>query len=528
MKFQSSFIKTFKHIGNSSAALIHRDDGKIEKKDIDSVSFDFMSEEEIKNWSVVEITSYKFTGINTLFDPKMGPTNFTDNCTTCGQNSKTCPGHCGRIVLPRKVPHPLRLKLITQFLSLFCHNCYHLVISDEKMQLTGISSKSSDVKFRALLTERENCNTCPQCSMLLPSYSFDDDCKIYMKYKAKNSVMQIEKIDKIFGNIPPCDIKLIGLDEHRVHPSNFLISSLLVLPPCARPPVRNDAGQNHDDLTYKYIEILKHIEAYNKQTNSFERNKSYDSICFNIKTYMDNSKGKAKNQGQKRVIKCIKKRMTSKTGLIRGNLQGKRVNFCARSVISPEVNGWVDELVVPEKFAKNLTFPVKVNKINLKKCQTMLNENKVSTVIRDGKQIFIQYKCFTKGFELRDNDIIKRTLPDGTVRDIHVYGEEKPELVQGDSVMRYNVVYKNVEPKRKKEDFILREGDTIERYLQDGDWTLFNRQPTLWKYSMRAFRVKIRPGKTFRFNLACTASYNADFDKSLSKTGGLKRLQPPS
>lgn len=505
--------KVFRHIGNSLSSLRKKDEEKVEKRDIDYITFDFMSEKEIKDWSVVEITSTKLSGMNTLFDPKMGPVTLNDNCETCHQSSKVCPGHCGRITMPRKVPHPLRLKLITQYLSLFCYNCYRLVVLEEKMQLANIHNKTGENKFKALLTERDNSNTCPHCSFMLPTFSFDDDCKIYIKYKQKSSLVSIEKIDTIFGNIPPCDIAKIGFNPERVHPSNLLIKSLLVLPPCARPPVRNDTGQNHDDLTYKYQEILKHIEAYNKTSNAFEKNKSYDSICFNIKTYMDNSKGKSKNQGQKRVIKCIKKRMTSKTGLIRGNLQGKRVNFCARSVISPEANGWVDELVVPEKFAKNITFPVKVNAINIKKCQQLVDENKVNSVTRDGKQIFIQYKCFTKGFELRDNDIIKRPLPDGSIQDIFVYGtEDKPELKSGDSVLRYNHLYKNVEAKKKKEDFILQEGDVIERFLQDGDWTLFNRQPTLWKYSMRAFKIKIRPGKTFRFNLACTQSFNADFD----------------
>ena len=504
------YLRVFKHIGQ---AMRQREDVPVEKREIDHIQFDFMSEKEIKDWSVVEITSNKWNGLNSLFDPRMGPINLNDECATCNQSSKLCPGHCGHIVLPRKVPHPMRLKLITEYLTLFCYTCHRLVILEGKMKLVNIHTKTGDAKFRALLQERENQSTCPHCSSILPSFSFDDECKIFIKYKSKVSIVHVEKMDEIFGNIPPCDIALIGMDPDKVHPSNLLISNLLVLPPCARPPVRNDTGQNHDDLTHKYQEILKYIEAWHKTSKSFERNKFYDNICFNIKTYMDNSKGKAKNQGAKRVIKCIKKRMTSKTGLIRGNLQGKRVNFCARTVISPEAWGWCDELVVPEHFAKNITFPVTVNKLNLEKCQTLVDQNKVSSVIRDGKQIFISYKCYTKGFELRDNDIIRRPQPDGTTMDIHVFGQsEKPMLQPGDSVVRYNQVYTNVEPKKKREDYILREGDVIERFLQDGDWTLFNRQPTLWKYSMRAFKVKIRPGRTFRFNLACTASFNADFD----------------
>ena len=46
----------------------------------------------------------------------------------------------------------------------------------------------------------------------------------------------------------------------------------------------------------------------------------------------------------------------------------------------------------------------------------------------------------------------------------------------------------------------------------DNDILLLNRQPTLHRGSMIAQRIKIRPGKTIRMNLAVTSSYNADFD----------------
>ena len=43
-------------------------------------------------------------------------------------------------------------------------------------------------------------------------------------------------------------------------------------------------------------------------------------------------------------------------------------------------------------------------------------------------------------------------------------------------------------------------GDIVERHLRDGDVVIFNRQPSLHRLSMMGFRVKIRPGKTLRFN----------------------------
>ena len=46
----------------------------------------------------------------------------------------------------------------------------------------------------------------------------------------------------------------------------------------------------------------------------------------------------------------------------------------------------------------------------------------------------------------------------------------------------------------------------------DGDVVLFNRQPSLHRMSIMAHRVRVMPGRTFRFNLCVCAPYNADFD----------------
>ena len=51
-----------------------------------------------------------------------------------------------------------------------------------------------------------------------------------------------------------------------------------------------------------------------------------------------------------------------------------------------------------------------------------------------------------------------------------------------------------------------------ERCLQDGDFVLFNRQPTLHRMSMMGHRVRILPYSTFRLNLSVCTPYNADFD----------------
>lgn len=55
-------------------------------------------------------------------------------------------------------------------------------------------------------------------------------------------------------------------------------------------------------------------------------------------------------------------------------------------------------------------------------------------------------------------------------------------------------------------------GYIVERHLKDGDYVLFNRQPSLHKMSMMCHRIRLMPYSTFRLNLSVTPPYNADFD----------------
>jgi DNA-directed RNA polymerase beta' subunit len=57
----------------------------------------------------------------------------------------------------------------------------------------------------------------------------------------------------------------------------------------------------------------------------------------------------------------------------------------------------------------------------------------------------------------------------------------------------------------------LENGDVVHRHMMDGDAVLFNRQPSLHRCSM-CHSENHEEGDTFRFNVAVTKPYNADFD----------------
>lgn len=65
---------------------------------------------------------------------------------------------------------------------------------------------------------------------------------------------------------------------------------------------------------------------------------------------------------------------------------------------------------------------------------------------------------------------------------------------------------------KKGGEVALEVGYRVERHMQDGDYVLFNRQPSLHKMSIMGHRVRVLPYSTFRLNLSVTSPYNADFD----------------
>ena len=134
------------------ALQISNDPVVIPTAEIDSLQFTFMPTKEILEWSVMEVTSSKTTGgNNSIADLRLGPSNPNESCATCNQKWKICPGHFGHISLPVKVPHPLRMKNIAEFLNVFCWKCARFVMTPDQMKLCEMYEKKGEARFRAIL-----------------------------------------------------------------------------------------------------------------------------------------------------------------------------------------------------------------------------------------------------------------------------------------------------------------------------------------------------------------------------------------
>ena len=174
----------------------------------------------------------------------------------------------------------------------------------------------------------------------------------------------------------------------------------------------------------------------------------------------------------------IKQRLEKKEGLFRKNMMGKRVNFAARSVISPDPNIETNEIGVPLVFAKKLTYPEPV---------TNHNFYELKEAVQNGVDRW-------PGAAAIENE-------NGQVINLRTKNREERQALANQLLAPSNISANGARNKK------------VHRHLNKGDIVLMNRQPTLHKPSMMAHRVRVLPGeKTIRMHYANCNTYNADFD----------------
>jgi len=137
-----------------------------------------------------------------------------------------------------------------------------------------------------------------------------------------------------------------------------------------------DGGVIHqkDDLTYQYGSIIKANNFLSKNNDKVAHIQDQATLILqhHVTCLFDNTlpgmprarhSGGAGGVGGKK-IKSISERLKGKEGRVRGNLMGKRVDFSARSVITPDPSLQLNQLGVPTSIARHLTFPETVNDRN--------------------------------------------------------------------------------------------------------------------------------------------------------------------
>lgn len=183
----------------------------------------------------------------------------------------------------------------------------------------------------------------------------------------------------------------------------MIINYLAVCPPQVRPSVSFDSTlRSEDDLTYQYVQILKANSILKKQEEQGAAGhiiaETAILLQFYVATLMHNELSSAQSTHKNgRPIKALSTRLKGKEGRIRGNLMGKRVDFSARSVITPDPNLSLDELGVPTSIAMNLTVPEYVTSHNIESLRVLVEKGPLEWpgakyLIRDdGVRIDLRY-----------------------------------------------------------------------------------------------------------------------------------------
>ncbi len=474
----------------------------IDIETVKGIQFSVLSPDEILKRSVCEITKTDtYTGnepvINGLFDIRMGAIELNRLCGTCGLKASLCPNHMGHIVLETPLYHIMFYDTVRKLLKCMCFNCSKLFVSHNtenkefKEEITRIKNIKNNLKrFDAYVKfvsgiqtkiKSDGCgfDGCVGCNSELHTNVKKSPFKLSLEYtnneKVKSEVdITPEQVLRVFKRISNEDMELLGFNPIWSRPEWLISTVLPVPPPAVRPSIIEENGQRReDDLTHKLSDIVKFNLLYKEKkekasTNAEVLKNSALILQYHVFTFLNNSIPgiSAALQRNGRKMKSVSDRLRKKDGRIRGNLNAKRVDQSARSVITPDPYISVDQLGVPIKVAMNLTFPEIVNQLNI---------DKVRNLILNG--------------------------PDNWPGAKYIHKSGKDGIIINIKYCNLGDIADNLEI-----------GDIVHRHVMDDDYVLFNRQPSLHKMSMMCHRVKVMPFKTFRLNVLDTPPYNADFD----------------
>jgi DNA-directed RNA polymerase I subunit RPA1 len=284
------------------------------------------------------------------------------------------------------------------------------------------------------------------------------------------------------------------VESSKIFADGFFIHHLLVPPNKYRPEAKTSDGQlteNEQNALFKKIlgqcSIMNQIrrEIGGAPAASSFRRRDYNDfqnawvgLQDAVNSLIDSDRNPIQGRGNATTEEGIKQKLEKKEGLFRMNMMGKRVNFAARSVISPDPNIETNEIGVPPVFAKKLTYPEPVTNHNF----------------YDLKEAVLNGVDKWPGAAAIENE-------NGQVINLRTKNIEERQALANQLLAPSNTSFTGAKNKK------------VHRHLNNGDIVLMNRQPTLHKPSIMGHRARVLPGeKTIRMHYANCNTYNADFD----------------
>ncbi len=454
-------------------------------KKIDAVEFGLLSPDDIRKMSVAQIVvadTYDEDGYpisSGIMDPRLGVIDPGQRCRTCGNRVGNCPGHFGHIELARPVMHEGYAKVIHKVLRATCRQCNRLLLSEDEIdEFEQLFKRYPEMGERTAVLSKEilkraaKAKSCPHCGAEQLKLKLEKPTSIYEVGESGSVRLTPIDIRERLENISDREYRLMGINPDAARLEWAILTVLPVPPVTVRPSITLESGvRSEDDLSHKLIDIIRINQRLRENLDAGAPalivEDLWELLQYHVTTYFDNGVSgipPARHRSG-RALRTLAQRLKGKEGRFRSNLSGKRVDFSARTVISPDPNLSMNEVGVPEQIAKILTIPQRVTEWNMEEMKALVIRGPerhpgANYLIRtDGRRVDLRF--------VKDRTIIAETIEPGFI---------------------------------------------VERHLSDGDIVLFNRQPSLHRMSIMAHEVRVMPYRTFRLSLYVCPPYNADFD----------------
>lgn len=462
-KFITTAEKVLRNIANDKA------EKELPLASIKQVTFSVFEKEIIKRLSVCQINNLNSAADpnNSLSDPRMGTIESYHLCATCGRSNDSCPGHLAIMPLSADYIHPFYRQDTIKVLSCFCHTCNKLLISEQSIKDNGFDNLKGEKKLKAIYeySKKLNCSN-PDCAAKpvfkdrKPSESGVYDRSVPYIIKTKDvqidSFMSVKSIKYKLDTISDKDAKILGFTIN--HPRNFIIDYLPIIPLNDRPYNQTEKLERKDhDITKTYREILQKVLESLHYENEDKQEECYKEVLRYYSLLIKNSNNDSISR--KDPPKSITEMLQNKEGLIRNHMMGKRCDYTGRTVLGSNRNLNFGYIALPER----------MRAITLPEIITPYNRARIIDMAKKGQ---ISYFCPRRGNLA--NCKIKFNL-DNHLKELSI-------------------------------------GDRVDRCVMEGDYVLFNRQPTLHRHSLLGYNITFQDKLSIGLHLSSTNGHNADFD----------------
>ena len=416
----------------------------------------------------IRVTNLNFNGIGSINDPRMGVVSLNYSCQYCSQID--CPGHYGLIEFRHPIYNPAFIREVVSVLTCVCNDCGGLLITEDLMRQQGFMRLSYDkrlAEMEAYCRDHECLRQKPQIGggALVPCAKNPTFVTTDIKEKGEITYKVPEKGNKKVTKEDPTHpmpietvisiLDRISEQDARLlgfplgsHPRNMIMRGCLVPPVIARPPVYEGGAIHHDQLTHMFVTIMRKV-----MNIASGKPGAVGELYTSVKQLIFKTEGK--KMGMREFLSIVE-RIQGKNALLRGLLMGKRDNYCGRTVAGPDPSLRYGQVRLPESWAPILTKKITVTQFNIHNLTALLEAGKITHITS------------------------KRT-----------------------GLRKY------YDPKYRHR---LQIGDKVERWLQNGDRVVINRQPTLHRQSMMSYEVVLGYQLTIGLHLSYTSPMNCDFD----------------